>query len=467
MLRGTKVLTVITGCMDLCWLYAWAEFATFSLIPGVLPLPACAAVFWAAAVLAMLTGNRGWRVITAGMFQAGGLLAGVLLVLHGTLAAETPVWQVAEWFEAIGAWDVPFSRCKVAAVCFWAVCFWVGGARLARRPASYYSVTSRFDLGLGAFFVLFLIQLLVQVKYGAQVHQHIYRYLMLSFFAFGVYAVGLARDRTDAVKSYRGGRRGTGLLLGFLVLVLFGGAGSALLVLTYLSQAAGTVYTGIRAAGAHLEPIVTKIIKFIFSPMASGMSVGGEGATIAPPLTVPEARGRLPVFGLVLLYALLGFMSSLGLFILGKSIWSAILRLLSRTRRTKGVGPGFTLQVERLLAWWRAVFRLLFRRGEALGVIELYTQMAAWGKRIGMPRAFHETPLEYGSRLAGRFPEAGGKFGRIVNAFNLTVYGGVPEEFTGLQKAQGGWRRLMRLWIWMVRLKSLWRVQPGTSQERK
>jgi hypothetical protein len=460
--RGERLLLLITGFMDLAWLYAWAVFTTSPLIHGVLPLASCAAVFWAAALLVRLVGNRGWRVITVGLVNLTGLVLGALVILHGILAPHHPFWRVGEWLGAAGSWDVKFPGFTISVVCFWILCFWAGGMRLSRRPANYHTVTSRFDLGLGAFFLLYMIQLLVRMKYGVSVRQDMAGYLMLSFFAFGVFAVGLARSRTRAEKSFRGGYRGAGLLLGFTLLVSFAGTGAALMVLPHLTGAARAAYTGMRTLGTRVEPILTRIVRFTFQPVAGGVSPTGD-AGAARYLTVPEASGRVSTMGLVLLWALLGVVGAVLLYLLGRALWPAIRRLFLRTGTAGGAGRGFYLSFDRLVAWWHAVIRLLCKRRDALGVLELYTQMVVWGRRSGIPRAVHETPLEYGARLAGRFPDAGPDFRRIVDAFNLTVYAQAPEELAGLREARGSWRRLLRLWLWMARLRSLWRTgwRPG------
>jgi hypothetical protein len=190
--------------MDLAWLYAWAVFTTSPVIPGILPLIPCAAVFWAAVLLTGFTHHRGWRAVTVGVFNLTGLVLAVLILVHASLARTLPFWRFGVWFGELGSWSVRFPRFRIALLCLWAAGFWIGGVQLRRRHMSYRCVTSRFDLGLGAFFALFLVQLLIQVKYEAAVTGNINGYLMLSFFALGVFAVGLARNRTEATHTFAG-----------------------------------------------------------------------------------------------------------------------------------------------------------------------------------------------------------------------------------------------------------------------
>jgi len=457
MLRTKALLAVIIVCMDLMWLYAWVVFTTAPLIPRIFPFHACAATFCMAFALTRLVGCRGWRVITVGILHLVTLLAGAGLVLHGIFAPQYPFWRVGEWFGVLGAWHAAHRGFRIGAVCFWTMGIYVGGVRLARRQLNYQSVTARFDLGLGAFFILFLIQLLIQVKYGAPAHHIFIGYCMLAFFTFGVFAVGLARNRTESDNAIGERHCGAGLLLGFSVLVALAGTGSALIILQHLSEAARVVHEGMGSLSSRAGPSLTKIILFIFRPLASGNQTGSWGSGSLPLLSPSAAGGRISMFGLILLWTVLGLVGAVILYLLGRFFWYAIRRLFSRTGKTRSGKRGFSLPLARFFSFLQALFRLIFKRRAALGVIELYTQLLSWGKRSGIPRALHETPMEYGSRLSGLFPEAGPEFERITNAYNLTVYGEAPEDQAGFQEAQGAWRKLLRLWIWLARLKSLHR----------
>jgi hypothetical protein len=457
MLYTKGFLTLIIGCMDLMWLYAWAAFSTAPLIPGVFPFHACAATFCMAFALTRLVGYRGWLVITVGILHLVTLLVGVGLVLHGIFALQYPFWRVGEWFGVLGVWDAAHRGFRIGTVCFWTMGIYVEGVRLARRQINYQSVTARFDLGLGAFFILFVLQLLIQVKYGTPAHHTFIGYCMLAFFAFGVFAVGLARNRTGADHAKRGSRCGAGLLLGFSVLVALAGTGSALIILQYLSTAARVVHDGMGSLSSRIGPSLTKIITFIFRPLASGNSTGSWGSGSVQILSPSATGGRISIFGLILLWTVLGLVGTVTLFLLGKFFWYAIRRLFSRTGKNKSGRSGFSLPLGRFLSFLQALFRLIFKHRGALGVIELYTQLLSWGKKSGIPRAFHETPIEYENRLSRVFPEAGPEFERITNAYNLIVYGGAPEDQAGFQEAPGAWRKLLRLWIWLARLKTLHR----------
>jgi hypothetical protein len=217
-----------------------------------------------------------------------------------------------------------------------------------------------------------------------------------------------------------------------------------------------------KTVGTRVEPVLTAAIKLLFQPMAAGGRVETGGSLPEAAMNV-RSGGRLSISALILLWFLLGTMGAAMLFLIGRTVRSWIRRILAAGPVPRKPGHGWSLRLIRLGAWWRALFRVLRARRRALGVLELYGQMMMWGKRSGVPRAIHETPIEYGERLAARFPDARADFIRIVAAFNLTMYGCVSEEQAGLREAQSSWRRLLRLWI--ARLRFLRRA--GSMDEVK
>jgi hypothetical protein len=443
--------------MELAWMYAWALFTTSALIPRPFPLPACAVTFGMAAVLTGLSWGRGWRIVGVGMLHLAGLLLGWGVVMHAALAPHYPLWRAVEWIPALGGLSGTYGWLTLTVVSIWPVAFYAGGSRLARRPADYLAVSSRFDLGLGAFFVLFLIKLLMRGKYGVDVRDTLTGYLMLSFFAFGVFAVGMARNRTGVKRTYLQKRRGAGIILSFTAVVLLLGTGAVFLIFPYLAEAARAAYSGIRFAGAKVGPVVTAIVKFIFQPLSLGVKpISETPVDLTVSYVPPETGGRHDPLGVVLLWSLICSIGVVSVLMMIRGVRYLIRWLLSRTEKTKRHKSVFSLSWIRWTAFFHALFLFLFKRRTALGVVELYKQLLLWGKRSGIPRAVDETPLEYGERLARRFPDEGGEFGRIIDAFNLTVYGETQQEQAGLHGARGAWRRLKRLYLLLVRLKSRW-----------
>lgn len=441
--------------MELAWMYPWALFTTSALIPRPFPLPACAVTFGTAAVLTGFSAGRGWRVVGVGMLHLAGLLLGWVVVMHAAVAPHYPLWCAGEWIPALGGLSGTYGWLTLTVVSIWPVAFYAGGSRLVRRSADYLAVSSRFDLGLGAFFVLFLIKLLMRGKYGVDVRDTLTGYLMLSFFAFGVFAVGMARNRTGVKRTYMQKRGGAGIMLSFTAVFLLLGTGAVLLIFPYLAEAARAAYSGIRFAGAKVGPVVTAVVKFIFQPLSLGVKPISETPVDLSVSYVP-AEGRHGTLGVVLLWGLIFSIGAVSMLMIVRGVRYLIRWLLSRTEKTKRPKSGFSLSWIRWTTFFHALFLFLFKRRTALGVVELYKQLLLWGKRSGIPRAVDETPLEYGKRLTRRFPDEGGEFGRIIDAFNLTVYGETQQENAGLHGAREAWRRLKRLYLLLVRLKSRW-----------
>jgi len=68
-----------------------------------------------------------------------------------------------------------------------------------------------------------------------------------------------------------------------------------------------------------------------------------------------------------------------------------------------------------------------------------YARLQGWGARCGMPRIPNETPLEYGVRLARRFPTLGNDISWIVELYNQSVYGLIQPNEKQIMSARRCW----------------------------
>ena len=69
---------------------------------------------------------------------------------------------------------------------------------------------------------------------------------------------------------------------------------------------------------------------------------------------------------------------------------------------------------------WRKIFRGVKGYQRAA---ELYGALLGWAGRSGFPHDRSETPLEFGTRLNGRFPALKPPIELIIGAYNREVYG--------------------------------------------
>jgi hypothetical protein len=449
-------LHFVMGCMDFCWLIAWARFTTSSLIPDPFPLPEAILAFTLGFVLTHGLKGRGWPVISILGPHLLLILVTSGLMLRAALAPQCAPWDVTAWLQALGGLAPPFGGVRIAVVWLWGVGLWVAGVRLAARPNDADTLFTRFDLGLVAFFALLLVQSFISAQLGGEQGDGAARTLMLSFLAFGLLGLGLSRSRTLARKQYRMGFRAGGVILSFSAVALFLGTGLVSLFFPYLTKAARMGYGEMKAAAGHAEPYLIAMLRFVFGPRGvdparESTAAGGMVSQSSPPLQYSEWVERVVM---VMGWALLAFLALAALLASAVALWYLVGWLFSRTDREADEEPS-----EGKVGWWSMLRRFLrglpfVQRVGKRGAIQLFSFLVAWGKRSGLPHRPHETPCEYGARLDLRFPRFKGDFERIVALFNGRVYGETDPLPVHLRDGRAARRRLSSPLRWPARLRS-------------
>ena len=107
------------------------------------------------------------------------------------------------------------------------------------------------------------------------------------------------------------------------------------------------------------------------------------------------------------------------------------------------------------LAWNGLLF--LLRRIDSAAA--MYAGLLRWGRRSGVPAAASETPLEYGGRLAQRFPQLQTEIEIIIEAFNREIYGQIQSNQKILTRIKNAQRRMRNPRHWPSRMKG-WFAAP-------
>ncbi|NLM94066.1 MAG: DUF4129 domain-containing protein [Firmicutes bacterium] len=419
--RGA-VLAIAAGGMEIAWLYALADFFCSLVMPQPFPIGGAILTFTLGFLIARLAKDRGWRVIYILLLHLGGFSL-IVLSLISRLDLLRPTGGREQF--ALGL------------VVLWSSLFWLGGGALARRGFSHRAVCSRFDAGIGAFVLFFLLGI------GIEQPQLAGYLSVFSFFFFSILALALARDQGGGRREYLLGYQGIGLILTFIAFLLLLGAGLIFLLFPYLTKAAAAAYGLMRGAAAPLLPILIRILRFFFRFGAS--TPGGDAvppATAEEILPPPEPSGWMAIIERIMGWGLLGATAAAGLILLAWGIWRLIQWLASSTE-----GGGQPIDIGRYLkSLWLALWercRKIWRRPEYLSpTAGLYARLLAWGRRRGLPPLPGETPREYGGRLGEYYPQLKGDFEQIVESFNAETYGELilPEE--QVASARRAWRRL-------------------------
>ena len=460
------LLFLSTGLMALIWRYAWAGFITAALFHRPFPLPEDVGTFGLAALITFISTGRGWRVIALLGIQVFGFLAAALRMVYvfqdGTFPFFNPGWLMAL---AVGTRG-PLEWFSLFLILFWALIFWFGGVSLTRKPLEYFNVCARFDLGLTFFFLLFLTEFLVFFKGGVRIEAPLSGPLLFPFFLFSLLAIALARNRGHAWKEFLEGYRGVGVILSFIAVVLLFGSGIVALFLPYLTLAAEAGYGFLKTAAEPAVPVLMTILRFLFAhnrmrPGPSSPSAGEDMAASGPSADMGWWAGP---FGEAVRFLLLAAGGLFLLFVMVLLLWFILRWLFSRTSmdpKRQVRHPERNL-LSLLIMAWRAF--LSFCRAIAHrrnGAAQHYGALLRWGRRSGMPGISSETPAEYGTRLAHRFPALKREMDVIVDAFNREVYGILLLDKGQLAPARAAWRRLRSPAHWAARVKVWFRHTPG------
>lgn len=461
-----KALLVLTSAgMEITWRYAWSNFLTLVIIHQPFPLPLGLGAFGAAAFFTRLSSNRNWRRLQAAILHILGCTLAAVLLIHRLFFKETALFNGAWVTELIRQLKFPQQWFILLPIIFCLLLFWLGGRTSEKTPRDYLSVCLQFDKGLGAFFLIFLIKFLAQEKGGLHLEDPISRLLVIAFFLFGLLSIGLAREQSDAKKSFLAGYHGIGIILGFAVVSVLCGAALILLTFPYLTHMADSANLVLKEAAAPLGPIIVSILRFIFARSKYQIETGGSATTTAGVNdALPASTGGWEEY---LLSAIgWGLIGILGLAAIGLSgyLICYIIRWLLKRPSQGGASLQSVNWLSKLLfllvALPRNIWgRVMYSFRSADGAVSVYARILRWGRRSGLQPVASETPGEYGRRLKHQFPELEKEIEIIIEAVNREVYGEIATGEQTLYSICSALGRMRSLRHWPSRISG-WFVQP-------
>jgi len=459
--KNSAVFLLVSGSgAELTWLYAWASFLLFSFFHRLYPLPETLAAFSLAVFLTLFQRRRRRRAVQIIGIQLIGLACAALWIVHVFFYRSAYFWNLV-WLEDF--FNRPrdhFEWFLLIFVLGYIVMFWVAGVRLALQEKSYVSACTRFDRGVAAFFCLFLIKLLLHTQMGVRFQDSMTIWLIFSFFIFSLTEIGLVRNQAyDPQRNYLAGYHAVGVFTGFSIGAIIMGTGVFLFFLPYLKSASAVGYDLMKSAAAPLSPILIAVIKFIFGyanfgPQNSGLS-SSAGSAGQPQTETPGAW-------MLLMQKLLLWGGGLLMLALGIAVASLALWYMMRWLFMNRYGADEKWEQANLLQWWirlktflLACFEWVLRTGAKRCALDFYAALRRWGRHNGMPPASNETPLEYGVRLASRFPQLKSDIMLIIEMLQWEVYGESALSPKQILKIQAAWQMLHSPLRWPVRIKSM------------
>ena len=458
MKRNPAIFLFVSGAgAELTWLYAWASFLLFSFFQRLYPLPETLGIFSLAAFLTLFQRRRRRRVIQIIGMHLMGLGCAVLWVVHVFYYRSASLWNPGWLSEFFNRPRDHFEWFLLIFVLGYTVMFWATGVRFALQVKSYFFACTRFDRGVTAFFGLFLIKLVLHTQMGVQFHDSMTVWLIFPFFIFSLTEIGLARNQGHGQqKDYLSGYHAVGVFAGFSIGTLILGAAVFLFFLPYLKSASAVGYDLMKSVAEPLSPILIAVIKFIFGHAKFGQQNSGLSPVAGTPQT--EAPGAWMM--LVEKVAMWGggvLLLALGIAVAGLALWYTIRWLFMQR-----YGADEKWGKVHLLRWWHRLrafllvcYEWLLRTGAKRSALDFFAALRRWGRYSGISQASDETPMEYGTRLAHRFPKLKTDIMLIVEMLHREVYGESTLSSKQIVRVQGAWQKLHSPLRWPFRIKSI------------
>lgn len=447
----------VSGASELSWMLAWAMLYSLALIHRPFPVFETVASFALAVAVTRLWADQGWRMVGVLGVELLAFACAATLMIHASDFSSMPLFDRG-WIDTLFNGSKSVMEWLLLSVDLILIALiWIGGVTLALRPREYYRACGRFDIGLAAFFLLFLVKLIALTKGEAMAWDSVTLLFVYPFFLFGLLSIGMSRVQDTGSRSFLPGRRRLGVVVSFVTVVLLGTGGMVLFFLPALTAAAQMGYRTLAFVGKPIVPLVISVLRFLFGARNSRAELDsrpapqadwGEAAPLAQSwwTDLMEKIIGWGLWGLMLLMLFLAV--AIALFWIAK--W-----LLSRTRQSTRqqaptIAPRFTALWSLLIGIWRRIRSGWRDRRKA---VELYGALLGWADRSGLPRCDTETPLEFGTRLTSRFPPLRPPIECIIGAYNREIYGEADLSGTPLAEANAAWRAMRNPLRWPMRLK--------------
>jgi len=472
--RNDTLLLTIHGCMEFTWRYAWAGFVMFAMAGRPVPLLEALAVFTLAAVATLFSRGRGWRILYVLLLQAMSLVLAAGVMVHAFYYRSFPFWGRVWIGEFFTSSRTTLEWIVLLFFAFWILVLWAGGVIVTRKPLRYDMICARFDVGLVAFLVLYLLEWLFLERGGIQTQDPIARFLIFPYFLFSIFAIGLARNRDNEQSEILADYRGARTISTIVVTLVLVGTAFFLLLQPFFACVAETGYAFMKEAAGPLGPVAVEILRFLIIGRRTsgydGASSGAAGDSQPPPVFPDETAWWEEILEALVRWGYLGLIGSALLVLAVAGVWVLVRWLLSRTpsgETGQGKGGFRFIRIEKIWALLTGLRRrILARVWGPRRASRLFARLLAWGRRSGVFRLPGETPGEYGTRLKGRFPDLAEQIELMIDLYHGEVYGRRRMTEGQWTAAGSAWRQLRNPVYWPSRLRS-WISRPGITAEPK
>lgn len=470
--HGDHLLSLASGGMEICWVYAWASFTVVAIVGRALPFPQIVAVFLFSAILTSLSRGHGWRIVNLAGIHLVGCVCSVIAVLHGFYYASYPLFGT-EWITSFFTTTrTPVEWFHLILMHIWVGLFWYGGAAFAYREKNYTVICPRFDIGLAAFFVLFLVKLALRVKGGIIPDDQVSFKLVYPYLLLALTAIGLSRVGHEGSRDFLPGHGGLGMFMSGVSVVLLFASSLILFFIPSLTQVAEVGQRALKSTALWMLPLFADVIRFIFmggkirpEPLSGSSPKGADGSGFSIFTGWwSETLDKILRWGLEIVVVTFSILIAVVL------AYLAFRWLFSRTT----LSPPLTEQRNASRFWFIRLGALIFSFWRAVKNVsrgytkasELYSVLSEWGRRSGLPRMETQTPLEFGARLTSQFPTLHGEISSIISAFNVEAYGKTMVTDEQFMDALAAWRIVRKPVYWPRRFKTRFITRVQFEQQK-
>jgi len=430
------------------------------LLPGTAPPPLLsltAGLLSAAVLSGMLSGlrlRRLWKFLLhslcfavwfffvtrayPGLPFADGLSGTGLDAVDGWIAAFGRLKGAPQWAETVLLFSISFL-------------FWFRGYRIGTVNPGYSITVRRFDTAFGLLLVVSLIRMGFRLA-----DPDFPRFVFFSVLS-GIAALISAKN-LEGDFSMKKSRSPLGPGLFFIGLLIPAGAAFGAFYPLFVRTAERT-YTLLQAGAETVHPWLIRLLLFLFqgwgrSP-AGGTSAAGPSMEYVP-VPIPGGNLLLEKILSVLFFLFLGIGTVLILSLLLYRIALALMTTsgaASHSMSLRELVRGLASALRRFLLRLSRLSLFPGKRGSRAG--RTFRLLMRWGLRSGLPRRRWETPLEYGCRLADRFPGLRAEFLLILETVQGEFYGAIRPTESDTRALRSALRRLRSPVLLPARLRSL------------
>ncbi len=444
------LLVLSSAGMVLTCFYAWTSFIFASLSQKPVSVAAAGGILFLVSLTTYIHHQRGWRRIYVFSLHGVGFIFSVLWLCHGYYELELSFWRL-NWISEL------FMSQRVAAewpilililLCVWIL--WFCGVRMIAMPADKEKISHRFDLGLAFFLLLLLIKLIIAGKGATLPMEHSSVKAIISFIILGLFSMGLVRTYRASTGDGITYLKGAGIVMSFTAIILLLGGGLFILFLPTFPAVAKIGAGLLEVIKAPIGQLFIFLAMLSFKPGTAGEGVTGgflpiinrQGGTLGAlqSLYVVIAAIVLLVMAGFIFYGLLKwFFSRTGAVREKRSIWGRLLSCIHIVRRVLSI-------------LWTGIF---YSSDTFSLPAKYYRHLLRWGRLSGLHHLDTETPVEYGLRLAERFPGIEKEIQHIIHMHDEAVYGSILPDGHQISHAKRALRRIRTPLLWGARIKSL------------